>query len=394
MRVLMLATPVPTHFTPLVPLAWALRAAGHEVLIAGQPDIMEAVASAGLNGVSIGVGYHIQDDLAAVVEAAPRPRRRDPDGERPTASVGTHWAIHTRYVCELYLRTAEVFRPDLVVSDLLEFSALLVGAAMNVPVVHHRWGVDPLGDVAHAQASENLRLMSRRFGLEELPGPAALLDPCPASLQVPGIRPGVPIRHVPYNGNGRLPPWLEDGRRAVPGGRRVVVSLGGRAVAMNRMPLIRHLLRILGERPDTEVIATVDERHRAEIGPVPGSVRMVAGLPLNLLLGTCDAVVHHGGAGTSMVATAFGLPQLVLPQFADQFAHGERLAASGAAIGLTDEDGQNEPAVLRDALTKLLTDSSYGEAARSLGTEMAAMPSPAQVVPDLERLEPSHRSLP
>lgn len=39
MRVLMMSTPAPTHFTPLVSLAWALRGTGHEVVVAGQPDV-------------------------------------------------------------------------------------------------------------------------------------------------------------------------------------------------------------------------------------------------------------------------------------------------------------------------------------------------------------------
>ncbi|MDW6062592.1 hypothetical protein SAZ11_36845 [Streptomyces sp. FXJ1.4098] len=47
MRVLMMSTPVSSHFAPLVPLAWALRSAGHEVLVAGQPDVMGPARSAG-----------------------------------------------------------------------------------------------------------------------------------------------------------------------------------------------------------------------------------------------------------------------------------------------------------------------------------------------------------
>ncbi|GAA3035986.1 hypothetical protein GCM10020000_11910 [Streptomyces olivoverticillatus] len=40
MRVLIIPSPVTTHFMPMIPLAWALRAAGHELLVAGQPDVM------------------------------------------------------------------------------------------------------------------------------------------------------------------------------------------------------------------------------------------------------------------------------------------------------------------------------------------------------------------
>jgi UDP:flavonoid glycosyltransferase YjiC (YdhE family) len=50
MRVLILCTPVPTHFMPLVPMVWALRSAGHDVLVARRPDVMATVPAAGLGG--------------------------------------------------------------------------------------------------------------------------------------------------------------------------------------------------------------------------------------------------------------------------------------------------------------------------------------------------------
>ena len=43
-----------------------------------------------------------------------------------------------------------------------------------------------------------------------------------------------------------------------------------------------------------------------------------------------DAVVTHGGAGTTLGALAFGVPLLVLPQGADQYANAERVVAAGA----------------------------------------------------------------
>ncbi|MGW6022269.1 nucleotide disphospho-sugar-binding domain-containing protein [Streptomyces sp. NPDC055099] len=387
MRVLMMSTPVPTHFTPMVPLAWALRAAGHEVLVAGQPDVMPAVAAAGLNGVSVGSAYHVEDLLADTVKEGTRPVEAQPRAEHESklGKAGMGWSVHTRYLCEAYVETARAFGPDLVVCDPLEFSALIVGALTGAPVVRHRWGVDPLSDTAHAQARQSLRAMSERLGLGAYPDPAVVLDPCPPSLQLPGATAGTPIRYVPYNGNGRLPQWV-GGRRAEDAPRRVAVSLGGRTLDMNGVPMLRRMLHVFGAQPDVEVIATVDERHREALGTLPGTVRLVDPAPLNLFLHTCDAVVHHGGAGTTMTSTAFGLPQLVVPQFADQFAHGDRIADAGAGITLDDADSQNDPETLRDAFTELLTHPGHAKAAQELRREMSAMPSPSRVVADLEQL--------
>jgi hypothetical protein len=62
----------------------------------------------------------------------------------------------------------------------------------------------------------------------------------------------------------------------------------------------------------------------------------------DLLLGTGTTgshhppalVVHHGGSGTTLSAAAAGVPQLVLPQGADQFANAGALTGVGVAGAL------------------------------------------------------------
>lgn len=387
MRVLIMCTPVPTHFMALVPLAWALRGAGHEVLIAGQPDVMGAVKSAGLNGVSVGVGFHIDERQAGRLE----PNRRLVESNSREAleeqlGAGYVFGMHAWYMWRNYLDTAREFRADVVVSDPLEFTALMVGGVLGVPVLHHRWGVDPISRRSHEEASGVLAGQCARLGLDGLPEPAAMLDPCPPSLQLPDAVPGTHFRFVPYNGNGLLPEWAarerkEQVRRRT---RRVVVSLGQSTLEMNGVPFVRDFLREFGKMADVEVIATAGEKHRQEIGPVPDGVRLVDPMPLHLLLEDCDAVVHHGGAGTALTATAFGLPQLVLPQMADQFAFGDRLAASGAAVSVDTAEGQNDPPRLRAALAELLTTEAYPKAAGELRREMESLPTLPEIVTDLE----------
>lgn len=56
MRVLIVPFPWKTHVFNLVPLAWSLQTAGHEVRVAGWPDLLDAVTGAGLLGVGVGPG--------------------------------------------------------------------------------------------------------------------------------------------------------------------------------------------------------------------------------------------------------------------------------------------------------------------------------------------------
>ncbi|RGC65131.1 L-noviosyl transferase [Micromonospora sp. MW-13] len=392
MRVLMMATPVSTHFAPLVPLAWAFRAAGHEVLVAGQPDILPMAHSAGLSAVSIadrfGVEKHMLNRLAEgkrSLESVPRPKPEE------YGDFGLVWVGQTRYVLPMYLRFARGYRPDLIVSDPFEYSALMVGGVLGVPVVHHRWGVDALTETARAAVREPLRELCAEHGLDGLPDPTVLVDPCPPSLQVPGVERGLPMRCVPFNGGAVLPPWRHDevgriGTGAMPGTRRVVVSMGGRTLLLNGVPFLRRILRAFDGLPEVEVLATVEERYRAELGELPANTRLIDPTPLDLILESCAAVVHHGGAGTAMTATAFGLPQLVLPQMADQFGHGDRLAAVGAAIAFDTVAEQDDPGLLRDSMAALLSEPGHRKAATELRAEMQGMPTPGAVARELARL--------
>ncbi|WP_433170041.1 nucleotide disphospho-sugar-binding domain-containing protein [Actinoallomurus sp. CA-150999] len=385
MRVLFVSTPVPSHLTPLTPLAWALRAAGHEVLVTGQPDVMSAAHAAGLSGVPVGEPFNVNELL----------RRHLPDGVRLIHVVGPTttatilrgaemWRMRARQMLPHYLELARAWRPDMVITDPLEFAGPVVAGALRVPYVQHRWGVDALGDPSRVSAREFLQPECDRLGLDRLPEPAIILDPCPPELQIPGLTPAHPIRHIPVNGTRPAPAWAA--RRTAR--HRVCVSLGRQTAHLNGLPLIRTIIAGAAGLDDVETIVTAAPDHHAELGPVPPSVRLVAPTPLDRFLHTCDVVIHHGGASTTLTVTAEGVPQLVLPQFADQFGHAERIAALGAGIALDDDVRQDDPAAIRDAVDALLSEPRYRASATRLGHVMAAMPSPAEVVRTLEGLVP------
>ncbi|MFD8237383.1 nucleotide disphospho-sugar-binding domain-containing protein, partial [Streptomyces sp. NPDC059696] len=62
---------------------------------------------------------------------------------------------------------------------------------------------------------------------------------------------------------------------------------------------------------DIEVIATLNDNQLAESGPLPDNVHTLDYVPLDQLLPTCSAVIHHGSTGTFAAASAAGLPQVV-----------------------------------------------------------------------------------
>jgi sterol 3beta-glucosyltransferase len=62
---------------------------------------------------------------------------------------------------------------------------------------------------------------------------------------------------------------------------------------------------------------------------LPGSVRMVDGVPFSWLFPRVAAVVHHGGAGTTSAGLRAGVPSVVVPFFGDQPYWGQRVADLG-----------------------------------------------------------------
>ncbi|KAB2390036.1 nucleotide disphospho-sugar-binding domain-containing protein [Actinomadura montaniterrae] len=390
MRVLMLSTPFPTHFTPMVPLAWALRGAGHDVAVAGQPDVTDAAHAAGLPTVVIGERFHASDIFSRKLPAGKRPLElMGPPTPELLASTSRMWEIHARYLVPRYLEFARDWRPDLIVTEQMEFAGRMIGGVLGVPVVAHRWFIDPLSGPTAGSVRAFLHGASTRLGLEDgLPEPDLILDPCPPKLQVPGLPEGLPIRPVPSNGSGPLPGWALRPRIRE---HRVCVSLGNQTIALNGMPLLKNIIAGIARLPDVEAIVTAATEFHPEPAEVPDQVKVVPPTPLNQFLHTCDAVVHHGGAGSSLTATAMGVPQLVLPQMVDQFPNALRLADSGAAIAVESAAGQDDPGVVAGHLRELLTEPSWAAAAAELKAAADAMPSPAQVVPRLEALAATGR---
>ncbi|MEV0642472.1 nucleotide disphospho-sugar-binding domain-containing protein [Streptomyces sp. NPDC050619] len=98
-------------------------------------------------------------------------------------------------------------------------------------------------------------------------------------------------------------------------------------------------------------------------------------VPLAQLLNACDAVVHHGGAGSMMTAADAGIPQLIVPQGADNFTNAAAAEAQGFALRAEDD------AVNGELLDALLNDKGLREAALATRDEIAALPSPAHGSP-------------
>jgi UDP:flavonoid glycosyltransferase YjiC (YdhE family) len=412
MRVLFATWAWPSHFFPLVPLAWALRAAGHEVTMASQPELLPTMRAAGLPAVVVGrdvdvAGPH-RRAMAHLRARTPTPALTPASGElvpdrKAFAAVGRavratrpggadrglslFGAVADAMVDDL-LEFITWWRPDLVVFDPLTYAAPMAAQLAGVPAVRHLFGPDIMYFAANNE-TRRLRPLLDRYRLDtlDLHG-VATVDPCPPSLQyaavaAPGNR--LPMRYVPSSGLSHLPTWA----CRPPARRRICLTWGTSAIrligddAFISPALVRACARAARQR-GADLIVAITATQRALLGDLPDGVTVTESVPLEALLSHSDALVHQGGAGTMLTGLLSGQPQVIVTQMADQAANAALLVRTGAGLTLTA--GSASEADAYAAVRAVLDQPGYRTAATGLAEEIRRMPAPARTVAALEAL--------
>ncbi|MEV0446177.1 activator-dependent family glycosyltransferase [Streptomyces spectabilis] len=421
MRVLFTIIPARSHLNQVVPVAWALQSAGHDVRVASNPEMAEAIVAAGLHAVRLGD----EVDLAAMVRAAGTDRRLGDIVQALELDADDHdrrialrhyllapFALHYpdepppggRALVDELVEFARSWRPDLVLWDGLWFPAPVAARACGAAQGRLLWGLDHVGwarqrflerlrlpgggpreDLMAAMTRPTLSRLGMEFDEELLTGQWSI-DPTPVGMRLPvGLR-YLSMRWVPYNGAAPLPEWL----RKPPERTRVCLTLGvsERQFFSDSAPLISALLEA-ARSSDIEWVATLDRSQLAELGTLPDNVRAVDYVPLNQLLPGCSAIIHHGGSGTFVSAVAHRVPQLVIPKEGGDYANLAKHAVGyGAGIAL-DRTGLTARDVAT-ALFRLLNEPSFQDGANALHADQLATPTPCDLVPVLEELAGEH----
>jgi UDP:flavonoid glycosyltransferase YjiC (YdhE family) len=276
------------------------------------------------------------------------------------------------------LPLARQWRPDLMVHEHGELASPLVGALLGVPSITHAFG-GGLPAAFVTAAAERLAPLWDEHGIWQPPfagcftGP--YLDICPPSVQIVSLDhvPTVqPLRPVSYGGevSGALPGLLDD-----TSGPLVYVTLG--TVSSSRVVLSAAIAGIASL--DARLLVTVGPKvDPASLGRMPAHVRVERFVAQTEVLPHAAVVVSHGGSGTFLGALAHGVPQLCLPQAADQFRNAEGGVRAGAALALPPGDAT--PEAIAGAVQRLLAEDGFLAAAQTVADEIRTMPRPADVV--------------
>jgi UDP:flavonoid glycosyltransferase YjiC (YdhE family) len=383
-RVLFTAPTGLGHIHPMVPLTRAMADRGHDVLWAVPVDGVDHVERAGIRAVAVA-----PPDLTTVADV----RRRYPELDAlPPLEVGDvmfgklFGAITAPEMLAGLAPVALDWRPELVVADAAEFAGHIMAAELGVPSVTKGFG-PLLPERRVGRAGEEVAPLWESRGLEPRPYGGSYdhlyLDVYPPALQAQApthihtrelLRPVTADGHVETSSTLPLP----DARSDRP---LVYVTMG---TVFNDPEPLRVVLAGLREL-DVRVLVTVGPRADPDVlGTQPAHVRVESYVPQSLVLPHCDVVVSHAGSGTVLAALTLGLPQVCLPQGADQFLNAIAVASVGAGISLMPGEGSAD--AVRDSVARILDDASFRDAAVTVGAEIASMPAPDDVAAVLEKL--------
>jgi UDP:flavonoid glycosyltransferase YjiC (YdhE family) len=331
------------HLYPIVPLAWALQSAGHEVRVASHHSAAEQIATTGLSPVALG-----NPDVPEVrLTDEAKPPKTPAEVDLYTRVLGLndrereHWITFYQYLfvpMSDYIRVdraeasdlvdfARAWQPDLILWDVTMPSGAVaaracgaaharLGNGEDVPAFSLQRLAERADEVRAAGLDPNplatmLRPLTDRYGIEideELLLGQFTVDSIPEGMQLPTRTTRVHMRHIPYAGAQTFPRWLHE----KPERPRVAMSLGESTRRFirgdwDRTPKIMKALDGL----DIEVIATLNSLQLDGVEKVPENVRPIEWVNLTHLLPTCSAMIHHGGIGTYSTAVPAKVPHLV-----------------------------------------------------------------------------------
>lgn len=369
------------HLGRLLPVAEALRYAGHEILFA-----VCSMRSAAQALIPKGFGY---------VQAPLLPRRArlpQPPANYAEMLLAEGFADHDALcgAVRAWWRLFELYRPDVVLADhsptaLVSvrrdaIAVLPIGNGFEIPP-----DASPMPSIRVWEKVETARLarsearvlqaINACIGRSGRPRPLQRL----ADLfhEQPAVIATFPeLDHYRDRGScdyaGPLFSTLSDAPCPWPGsGRRKVF-----AYFHNGLPGLRNLLDAF-RALDAEIVCVVTGLSEAACKVHSSRNLTLLRRPVDLesALGPADVAVAQGGAGACQFLLA-GLPVLLVPGTVEQFLLSQRMQELGAGICIADK---RTPSLFSDALHTLLNGQSHRDMARAFAARYVGFKTDAAV---------------
>lgn len=277
------------------------------------------------------------------------------------------------------VRTAVAeWRADLVIHESADIAAPLAAAEAGIPSVNHGFG-QPIPQACLERAEDVMAPLWHAVGLQPEPfcgvrrgvtidvcPPSLLLEPFPLGVRLQQLRPAAPT------------PGVHRLRRGIvrrPGAPLVYVTMG---TVFGHTAFFETLLEALADLDCSAVLTVGRDNDPAALTFVPDNTTVLRFLDQSVILPHCAAVVSHGGSGSTLGALAHGLPMVLVPKGADQFDNARACRSAGVAIDVWPDALSVE--AIRDGVQRVLREPAWAHASRRVAAEIAAMPTPEEVV--------------
>ena len=419
-QILIATVPILGHINPMLPLARALVARGHDVRWYSGRKHAPRIQATGARFVGFTLARDY-DDLQLEREFSGRSALKGIDQLRfdlmrifIDAAPGQLADIEA---------LTQAWRPDVIVADPTLFGAGFAHERLGIPlatlsvlpcVLRSRdaapfgLGLPPLPSISgrvrnavlnqvvehavfrHVQAhwqrtragvnlSQGAFLFDAprkisRFLLPTVPGFEYPRSDMPANVEFIGLLP------VDAPAGVERPPWFKE-----LDGARPVVHVSQGTVANTRPELFGPAIEGLAKEDVTVVLAT-GGRPQEELGltHVPPNVRVASLLPYAELLPRTSVMVTNGGYGGVQMALSHGVPVVVAGTTEDKPEVAARVAWSGAGINL--RTSTPTAASVRNAVLEILSKPTYRLHAKRLADEYAQYDAVARGTASIEKL--------
>ena len=387
------------HLNPLIAVSQELRLRGHRVTFFEKPKIEERVRQAGLGFVPIGAKTDPRHDAPVAVRPGIRSeiamlrfnlKRVARDVEHYLEE--TPPAVSAARIDALLINEVALTGPS--VAQMLGLPYFLIST--SVPhqfgwqgtswLTGHRYISSPVAWLQSALLEVSaLRVRGpirrtldeyrKRKGLgpmRELPNThrcLAHITQLPECIDLPhrSLR-GNFYYTGPWVSNAARPridfPWEKLDGRAV-----IYVTFGTTRNALT--PILRMIAEACQDL-DAQLVMTLGNRFEPQrFADLPGHPVIVKFAPQLDLLKMANLAITHAGSNSTLEALAEGKPMVVIPLAYDQPAIAKRLSRLGVAEVLPVM--RLSPARIRKAVTKVLDDSRYRDAARTVQSKIASL---------------------
>jgi MGT family glycosyltransferase len=420
-KVLLAASPLTGHVTPMLAVGRLLAERGDTVTVLTDPAFAGHVETAGFGFVPCpdhGAASYLEHDLS------PGPARWTHEFARrfldpmPAQAALLRDLIRDKapdvivassmFLGVLPLLQSHLPRPPIVV---LNVSVLFLdrpdGTPVGIGLQPARTEEERASHAAIGTAIEGGFVRPVRAYADRILADLGL-PPLPASLtqsivQLPDIflQQGVPGFEFDF---GTLPPnlrfvgLLPPGASSAPrpswwdeldGGKPVVLVTQGTLANGNFQQLLEPTLAALADRDDLLVVATTGGRSvEALTIPLPANARIASFLPFDAIFPKVDAFVTNAGYGSVLQSLTAGVPIVAAGKTEDKAEVAARIGWSGAGIDLATSAPTED--ALRGAIERVLTEPGFRQRAQAMGAALRATDTGGEILTAIDALVDSH----